>query len=1170
MKQLLLATLLFLSIFASAQNQRVRFESDAQIPLSEIFRQIEGQTNMTIAYNENSIDTGRIVSVSAGDKTLGEVMNRVLAGTGMTIKIQGNIIALVQESKEHEYTGVVKDAIAPIVGAVLTVQGSNTVAMTDIDGKFSVKANEGSILKVSILGYNEVEIILGSKFNNIDITLTEDTQLLDEVVVVGFGTTKKVNLTGAVSVIKADELEDRSALSVSRMLQGSVPGLNITNRSGRPGQAATINIRGLNSINGGSPLILIDGAEGDLERINPADIESISVIKDASSAAIYGARASFGVILVTTKVGADKNGKPVVRYSGRAGFTSPTTSTDFETRGYYSVYLNNLFYEAYAGVPYAPYSDEDMMELWARRHDKVENPARPWVTVTNKNGMDVYNYYANTDWYHELYNDLKPTTSHSVSFSGGTEKVKYMLSGSYNMETGTFRINPDKFSKYNLRAKLSFDVTKWLNISSNTSYYASDYTYPGRAGVNNSFRMAMVHGLASYPAVNPDGTAVGNTQYRSESVMDGLMVMLNNGHHKNQDKANHFSTMTEATITPFKNLEVKANFTYNHTSAQSMNRQTNGEYSVNPGVISTLTTGYWQDKLTETISFHNYKQFNVYATYHNQFGKGHNFKVMAGYTYETKHLKDVTASGENLMSNTLNDLNLVGTNADGQKVTNVGGGQNEYAIESVFARFNYDYKERYLFEFNGRYDGTSRFSADSRWGFFPSASAGWRISEEPFFERAKAVGIDNLKLRFSYGRLGNQQVGYYDYIRGINIGTLSYLFGDAKPIYATIDAPVSGNLTWEVIDQYNVGLDYAMFGNRLSFTAEAYIRDTKGMLTKGIALPGVYGATPPKMNAADMRTKGYELSLSWRDQFKLAGRPFSYSASVVFSDYITKITKFDNPEKVLSNYYVGQTYGEIWGYETAGYFTSDEEAKNWHIDQSAVSNIIYSSAGAEYGLRVGDLKYVDQPTIDTDGDGIPDTGDGKISIGANTLDNHGDLKKLGNTQPRYQYGINLGASWLGFDFSIFLQGVGHMDWYPDPEAELFWGPYSRPYATFIPADFMNKMWSEENPNSYFPRPRGYIAMKKNRTLGAVNDRYLQNIGYCRLKNLTFGYTIPESIMEKAHISQLRVFFSGENLAYMSPLKKNTRYIDPEQAATGGNLSVYPWQKTFMFGIDLTF
>ena len=1069
--------------------------------------------------------------------------------------------------------GVVLDATGqPVVGAFVLQKGTSNGTMTDLDGNFTISVPSDAVLEISSMGYVTQEIALGGK-SFINVVLQTDTQLLEEVVVVGYGSTKKINLTGAVSVIKADDLQDRTALSASRMLQGSVPGLNITSGSGRPGQASTINIRGLNSINGGSPLVLIDGVEGDLERINPADIESISVLKDASSAAIYGARASFGVILVTTKEGADKDGKPVVRYSGRAGFTSPTTSTDYESRGYYSVYITDYFMKTYSGTPYTDgkYTNADMMELWIRRNDKTENPARPWVVVENRNGVDVYNYYANTDWYHEIFNDIKPTTSHSISFTGGTEKVKYMLSGSYNMEKGVFKISSDTFSKFNFRSKVSFDVTKWLNIANNTSFYSSNYSYPGRSGVNNSFRMSEVHALASYPVTNPDGSLIYNTQYRSEPLMDGLVTILTNDLHRNVDKVNHLSTMSELTIKPFKGFEVKANFTYNYTSSNSMNRTANAEYSVYPGETLVRTDSYFTNKLSESVTFQKYIQTNVFATYNNKFADAHNLKVMAGYTYETKHIKDLKLSGENLLSDTLSDLDLVGTNADGEKVTDVSGGQNEYAIMSAFMRFNYDYKERYLLEFNGRFDGTSRFAEGSRWGFFPSLSAGWRISEEPFFAKAKEH-VDNLKLRASFGRLGNQQVGYYDYIRGINTGTLNYVFGAAKPVYATIDAPVASDLTWEVVEQYNVGIDAAFLNNRLTFSAEGYIRDTKGMLTEGMKLPGVYGADSPKMNAADMRTKGYELSLSWRDQFMLAGKPFLYSASFVFSDYITKITKFDNPNKLLSSYYEGQIYGEIWGYETDGFFKTDAEAAAYQarVDQSAVNGIIFASAGEEGKLRAGDLKYVDQPTIDTDGDGIPDTGDGIISQGLNTVDNPGDRKLLGNSEPRYQYGINLGANWMGFDFSIFLQGIGHIDWYPDPDARAFWGPYARPFSSLIPSDFMTKVWSEDNPDSYFPRPRGYIAMKDGRALGTVNDRYLQNVGYCRLKNLTFGYTIPEKLLKKAKISNLRVYFSGENLGYASPLKKNSRYVDPEQAMTAGNLSVYPWQKTFMFGVDLTF
>ena len=760
-RRLFLIVMLFFSVLASAQSQRIKLDDKGAITLYEAFRQIEKQTNMTIAYNENTIDVERKVLLDGNIYTVQELMDKVLAGTDMKMAVQGNIIAIVQTDKEQLYTGFVRDAIAPIIGAVVMVDGdSSTAVITGSDGGFAIRAKEGSMLNVSILGYNNANIVLDSKVNGIDIVMTEDTQLIDEVVVVGYGTAKKVNLTGAVSVVKADALQDRTALSASKMLQGSVPGLNITSRSGRPGQSATINIRGLNSINGGSPLVLIDGAEGDLERINPADIESISVIKDASSAAIYGAKGSFGVILITTKSGADKDGKAVVRYSGRVGFTTPTTSTDYETRGYYSVYLNNKFYSAYAGVPYAPYSDEDMMELWARRNDVVENPMRPWVVVSNKNGLDVYNYYANTDWYHHIFNDLKPTTSHSISFSGGTEKVKYMISGSYNMETGTFRINPDKFSKYNIRSKVSFDVTKWLNISNNTSFYSSSYNYPGRSGVNNSIRIAQLHALASYPATNPDGTAIGNTQYRSETIMDGLMVMLTNGGHKNIDKVNYLSTMTELTLKPFKGFQVKANFTYNNTVSNSMNRQINGDYSKTPGIVETLKTDYFLDKLSESIAMTNFIKTEAYATYNLNLESGHNFNITAGYSFERRHIKDIAAIGENLMSNTLNDLDLVGTNADGEKVTNVTGGQSRYVSMSGFGRFNYNYKERYLLEINARYDGSSRFAKGTRWVMVPSAALGWRVSEEPFFEPARTY-VENLKLRASFGRLGNHQVDDY-------------------------------------------------------------------------------------------------------------------------------------------------------------------------------------------------------------------------------------------------------------------------------------------------------------------------------------------------------------------------------------------------------------------------
>lgn len=1070
------------------------------------------------------------------------------------------------QASTREVKGLVLDTTEqPLMGVAVVLAGTTQGVTTDLDGAFSINVPNGEVtLEFLSLGYSEKKITLPSTQSNVTVYLTESATALDATVVVGYGSTKKVNLTGAVSVVESESIQNRSAANLGQLLQGTVPGLNITTSSGRPGQGATLNIRGLTSLNSSSPYVLVDGVEGDLSQVNPNDVESISVIKDASSAAIYGARASAGVILVTTKQGSEDDGFATVRYSGRMGFTAPTTSTDWETRGYYSVYLNNLFFSSYAGTPYATYSDADMEELWARRNDVTEHPDRPWVVIDQRNGRNTYNYYANTDWWHYMYNDIKPTQNHNISFSGGTKRMKYFLSGNYNREQGMFRQSPDVYQKYNLRSRLTFDVTKWLQVSNNTSYFSSKYNYPGRSGVNNSFASSTVHALASFPTQNPDGSGIYTTDYNGYQVMDGLAMLLHKDLHKNVDKVNQLQTTVEAKITPIKQLEIVGNYSYYFYSSSSMNRTVNLEYSQVPGEILTLDTGMGEDKLYERINTHTFSSANVFATYTDTYADAHNLKIMVGANYEQKNLKDVMLSGYNLFSETLNDMNLIGNTTStvngadySQKRMETDGAQNQYVTMGFFGRLNYDYMGKYLLELSGRYDGTSRFPRNQRWGFFPSASVGWRVSEEGFFEPLKGWW-NNLKVRYSYGSLGNQQVGYYDYIREIGLSTQSYLFGGTQPLVSSIGNPVSSTFTWETVNQHNLGLDMGFLSNRLSFTAEAYIRDTKNMLTTGDTLPATYGATSPKTNNADLRTKGYELSLSWKDSFTLAGKPFEYNASVHFNDYITHITRFNNVDKLFSkSYYEGMTYGEIWGYITDGYFATDEEAASYPVDQSSINQIIIASAGAEKGLRAGDIKYVD---LD---------GDNKITTGQDKVDAPGDRRIIGNSKPRYQYGVNLGFNWYGFDFSIFFQGIGKMDWYPGADARSFWGPYARPYMTFIPKDFHTLYWTEENPDAYFPRPRGYIAMNTTRALGAVNDRYLQNIGYCRLKNLTVGYSLPQKWMKKANMDGVRIYFTGENLHYWAP-GLHSDYIDPEMAMTNGNLRIYPWQKTFMFGVDITF
>lgn len=1127
-----------------------------------ILKEIEAQTGLSIFYRSGEVNENAKVSAEFNKAPVEKALQTLL-GKDIAVTIEGKMIIL-SKNDQGQSDGMIRGKIIdntgePVPGVGVFVKGTTKGVSTDLDGNYSIAASPGTVLTVSSLGYKETEVTVG-RSSTINITLESDNELLSESVVVGYGVTKKANLTGAVSVLKSESIKDRSALDVGHMLQGSVPGLNITTSSGRPGQAATLNIRGWNSINGdtplgGSPLVLIDGAEGDLQYINPADVDNISVIKDAAAAAIYGAKGSAGVILVTTKSGSkEKEGKATVHYSGRYGITSPTTSTDWETRGFWSVYVNNLFWDAWKpGEKYTlnNYSGTvdlknpenmsgDMLELWIRRNDVTENLDRPWVVQKKLGGIYQYYYYANTDWWHELYNDEKPTTSHTVTLSGASDHVDYLVSGGYTFEQGMFRANPDKYGRYNLRVKLGFDVNNWLRFGNNFSYFNSSYSYPGQSGINNNFGKSTVHALASYPAYNPDGSNLYLTRYTGYQVMDGLMMLLTNN-NINKDSVDNISNTFDVTIKPFKGFTVKGDYTYTLFYKRYVNRATNGTYSMLPGVIETMTTGAWEDKLTETSNTYTYKAANLYATYEHSWADVHNLKAMAGVNYETKLIKDITAVGYALLSDKLVDLDLVGINEEGEKRSDVGGGQNEYKTAGYFARVNYDYQGRYLLELNARYDGSSRFLRGKRWVFSPSVSAGWRISEEEFFQPLKSWW-ENAKLRVSFGQLGNQQIKeYYPSVRLVDTsGKSSYLLGGDKPAVATLAQPVSENLTWERSVQTNVGMDMAFLKGRLNATVEGYIRDTKDMLTAGMVLPATYGySSAPKENIADLRTKGYEISIGWKDQFTLGSHPVHYGASFLFSDYVSHITRFNNPEKLFAKtYWEGMKYGDIWGYRTDGFFASDEEAAAYKVDWSVMKNEFYG------GLRAGDLKYVDS------------NGDGKISKGNEKVGDSGDWQVIGNSQPRYNYGINLDASWNGFDLAIFFQGIGHCDWYPSADARSFWGPYARPYETFIPKDFLNDCWSEDNPNAYYPRPRGYIAMSSDRYLGTTNDRYLQNIGYLRLKNLTFGYTLPGKLTKKIDVSKARVYFSGENLFYFAP-GLHSNYIDPEMAMSGGTMRVYP-------------
>lgn len=1078
-------------------------------------------------------------------------------------------------AQDREVSGKVLDTRQqPVIGAAVMLRGSTKGVSTDIDGGFTLSVPAGDVvLEISSLNYVTTSVSVPAERSAITVVLEEDSMLLEETVVVGYGTQKKVNLTGAISVVDDKQLRDRSSHNLSTMLQGSVPGLNISTSSGVPGSSASLNIRGIASISGSStaPLVLIDGVEGDIARVNPNDVESISVIKDISAAAVYGARAAFGVVLVTTKQGSVSDGRAKTRVSARWGWEEPTTSTDFISTGYWGTYIHNLFWKNSGLGKYIDYNDDDMAQLLARVNDKTEHPDRPWVMVQNRGGKDRYVYYANTDWYHELFTDRHPTQQYNVSFSGGSKGVRYYLSGAYDRQIGILKQNPDKFNKYNLRAKVDFDITKWATLSNNTSFYSSTYKYIGVGGVENAIAYSATHALPMFPLKNPDGTWVGQSSFimtGSGRVANGRHIVFGDANNANREYKTDFANTTELKITPIKTFSIIANFTYRLHQNRETNRTTNIIGSSGPGTFDIYTTGAGLNALDETVRSWNYYATNVYATFEDTWKDAHHFTAMAGFNYETQDYKRVYAQGQNILSNNLSDLDLVGPDESGNNVTTVSGGQSAYALAGIFARVNYDYRGKYLFEVSGRYDGSSRFAKGSRWGFFPSASVGWRMSEEPWLD-PNHKAVSNLKLRASVGSLGNQNVSDFQYLRVISISNLNNISfgGDSKDKYSSISSPNASDLTWETSRQYNLGIDASFLQNRLDLTVEGYMRDTQGMLSIGMDLPGVYGATSPKSNSSNLRTSGYEIVLGWRDQFKVAGKPFGYFVKGTLSDYKSIITKYSNQDKSLAAdplYYEGMRVGEIWGFEVDGLFASDEEAAQYAKD---VDLSYFNMKYLPDGWKAGDLRYVDI------------NNDGEISLGKNTVDDPGDRKILGNSLASLQYGFTVGFDWMGFDVSAFFQGTGNHYWYPVSEARTFWGPYGGGFATYVQEDFMSKVWTAENPDAYFPRPRAYYASgSATAPLSTVNSRYLQNVRYLRFKNLTVGYTIPERLTKKIGIEKVRAYFTGENLAYWSPLKKINPTVDPEGGftrTTSGkandyNRMWYPWQKTFVFGIDITF
>ncbi|MBW6479761.1 MAG: TonB-dependent receptor [Bacteroidales bacterium] len=1051
-------------------------------------------------------------------------------------------------SQQLNISGTVNDQNGqPLPGVSVVVKGTTIGTVTNADGQFSlVLPPDAEILQFSFVGMRAQEVLIGNR-TTFTIIMEEETIGMEEVVVVGYGTQKKANLTGAVDQVTSEVFENRTMTNVTQGLKGVIPNLNITLLDGRPNQAPAYNIRGTTSIGqGGDALVLIDGVEGDPSLINPNDIESISVLKDAASASIYGARGAFGVVLITTKNPARE--KTSITYNTNFSVKNPVVLPDYVWDGYtWAKMFNQAHYNWEGSYPSAAnktirFSQEYLEELKYRS----ENPGEfteQWE-INPANGE--YVYYYSTNWYEELYKKFTTSNEHNVTISGSSETTNFMITGRYLGQKGLFRYNSDDYEMLNFRGKGSVQVFPWLNIENNSQYSDMTYHTPLNVGEGSGiWRNISDEGNPMSPMFNPDGTLTHTSVYQVGDMWYGK-----NGYDNNK---RIFKSTTGFTARFLDDkLHVRGDFTFQNTDDNEKRRRVPVPYSKKPGVISYVgtSTNDLRDIWRET----KYLATNLYTEYESLINEVHYIKAMVGYNYEQSLYKKLEAERNGLIFEDAIDLSL----ALGEDI-NVDGSYEMWNILGGFSRINYSYKDKYLFEVNGRYDGSSKFPSNERYAFFPSFSAGWRLSNESFWGVSDNL-ISNLKIRASYGSLGNGNIASYVYQEIFGISQSGRILGGTKPQLTSRPSVLPEGLTWETSTTTNVGLDMAMASNRLIFAGDVYMRKTTDMFTIGMTLPAVFGATSPKGNYADLETKGWEIALTWRDKFMLNSEPVNYDIRFTLADNKAVVTRYNNPEKNLNDYYEGMVIGEIWGYTNDGFFVDQADIDS-HADQSR-----FKTTNARI-IYPGDIKLKDI------------NNDGKVDPGTNRVDNPGDRKIIGNSMPRYTYGINLGADWNNFFFSTFLQGVGKQDWYPNSEASVFWGQYNRPY-NYLPRWHLDNHWTPENPDAYMPR---YVGRVANRSGGILRNNpqtaYLQNIAYIRMKNIQIGYNLPGNLVSKIRAENAKVYFSGENLWTWSPLYKITRDIDVENtgpsdlklsSGNSGDGYNYPMLKSISFGLSVTF
>lgn len=1135
----LLLTVACLQLRAAGYAQQITLK-EKNVSMEKVFEQIYKQTGYQFVYTYDLLQHAKKVSIDAVNTPLEKVLETCFKDQPFTYILADRSIIVTRKNPPDDpaiapapvpITGRVTDSLGtPLEGVTIKVKKGRRAVVTDAHGNYSIAAQGDAVLVISYIGYKAEQIPVDGR-KRIDIILHVSVTGLNEIVVIGYGAQKAANVTGAISTVKMDDvLGDRPVSTVSELMQDVVPGVKVSIGSGQPGSSTSWNIRGGtdlntsgNSINAGGPLILVDGApfNGALNRLDPNDVQTVTVLKDAGSAAIYGGRSAFGVILITTKRG-KKNQKPQFNYSNNITFAS---ATNLPVKASPQQFLQSL---EDMGTTTWVYGQN--VATWMQLYDSIKDPASQFPHGVDYVGSTAYPLVG-TNMVTNLLGSSVPQIQNNFSVSGGSDKTTYRLAFGNTNENGIMdpSAHQDYFKRYNVSSALSSDVAQWLTTQLDANYVRFTNSTP--SNTNQIYADA-----EEFPPLAPTSDSIATTN-GVVGINGTAKNMVSNG-SPNVSNNSDIRLAGRAILKPFRGLTVTGEYTYDNL--QNNQENYNKIVTVVPPTTFIFTpfgSGIYKLSGESTI----YKSLNLYGNYARSFGD-HNFTFMAGYNQEENVDRSFSTSRNGMIAP---DQPSISTGTGPLTSTD---GYSAYALKGYFGRITYDYRGKYLAQVNSRYDGSSNFPPGHRFGFFPSGSLGWRISNENFMSSLKPV-LSDLKVRASYGSVGNQNIDPYSYIPTISSSQPYWLDGTSAYL-TSLSTPgiISSSFTWEKVETLDYGVDFGILSERLTGSFDWYRRDTKDILASGATpLPATLGTGAPLENTASLRASGYEIQLNYSDHI---GHNVRYHIAVNLSGNSAVVTKFGgNPTNLLSTYYAGQRVGSIWGYTTKGFYTENDFVKG-SLKSNLTGGTLNPGVPKFQGENPnpGDIMFKDY------------NGDGIINPGQGTLDNSGDERIIGNDNPQYVFGIHGGISYKNLSFSFAMSGVGK-------QQLAMINQLTFPNYTEYGPIYANELnyWTPTRTNAYFGRI--YDQAKGNQDFNTeTQTRFLQNGAYLRINNLTLDYALPVNLIKRIHIQSFHIFCSLEDPFLFDYLPKG---LEPGLANQDYGLE-YPYLRKTSFGVNVTF